>query len=233
MFLIYINDLRVNNNEQVNHDLEILANLLKTSKISLNVGKTELLLFTSPKKQLDCDLKIKLNGKRLYETHSVKYLGIQIGKSTTWKQHLNRVTLKLNKGIAMLSKLRHVSDIKTLRPVYYAIFEYDLCCASLVWAQNTNSVKKLHLIQKKSLRIMFFKSRNSHTGPLFQDFKILKSLDKTGLKNCNFISKSLKKLLPPVFSSWFNFFFESHLMILVCKILVILKYHTKTYTIYS
>ena len=82
LFLIYINDLRVNNNEQVNHDLEILANLLKTSKISLNVGKTELLLFTSPKKQLDCDLKIKLNGKRLYETHSVKYFG-----NSNWQKH--------------------------------------------------------------------------------------------------------------------------------------------------
>ena len=34
------------------------------------------LYFTSPKKQLDSDFKIQLNGKRLYETDSVKYLGI-------------------------------------------------------------------------------------------------------------------------------------------------------------
>ena len=114
------------------------------------------MLFTSSKKQLDCDLKIKLNGKRLYETDSVRYLGIQIDKRLTWKQQINNVALKLNKANAMLSKLRHVLDIKTLRSVYYAIFESHLCYASLVWAENTVSVKRLPLLQKKSLKKMFF-----------------------------------------------------------------------------
>ena len=173
LFLIYINDLHAavkfsevhqfaddtnllnfNScvkyiNKQVNYDLKNFSNRLKANKISLNVGKTELVLFTSSKKQLDCDLKIKLKGKRLYETDSVKYLGIQIDKRLTWKQHINHVALKLNKANAMLSKLRHVLDIKTLRSVYYyAIFESYLCFASLVWAQDNNSVKKLHLLQK-------------------------------------------------------------------------------------
>ena len=100
LFLIYINDLHVaikhsevhhfaddtnllnfdscvkSTNKQVNYDLKNLSNWLKTNKISLNASKTELVLFTLPKKQLDCDLKIKLNGKRLYDTDSVKYLGI-------------------------------------------------------------------------------------------------------------------------------------------------------------
>ena len=52
------------------------SNLLKANEISLNVGKTEFLLFTSPKKQLDCDMKMKLNGKRLYQKDSVNQLGI-------------------------------------------------------------------------------------------------------------------------------------------------------------
>ena len=88
--------------------------------------------------------------KRLYETDSVKYLGIQIDKGLTWKQQINHVALKLNKANAMLSKLRHVLDIKTLRSVYYAVFESHLCYASLVWAQNTNSVKSLALITEKN-----------------------------------------------------------------------------------
>ena len=194
-------------NKQVNYDLENLSNWLKANKISLNVGKTELVLFTSSKKQLDCDLKIELNGKRLYETDSVKYLGIQVDKILTWKQQINLVALKPNKANAMLSKLRHVLDIKTLRSVYYAIFESHLCYASLVWAQNTNSIKSLHLLQKKSLRIMFFQSTNSHTGPLFKVSKIYTSFDKTALENCIFISKSLKGLLPSIFNNWLKFSF--------------------------
>ena len=196
-------------NKQVNCDLKNLSNWLKANKISLNVGKTELVLFTLSKKQLDCDLKIKLNGKKLYETDSVKYLGIQIDKRLTWKQYINHVAFKLNKANAMLSELRHVLDIKTLRSVYYPIFESHLCYASLVWAQNTNSVKMLHLLQKKSLRLMFFQSRNSHTGPLFKVSKILISFDKADLENCIFISNSLKGLLLSIFNNWFKFSFES------------------------
>ena len=59
-------------NKQVIYDPNKLGKWLKASKISLYVGKTELAVFTSPKKHLDCDLKIKLNGKRLYEADSVK-----------------------------------------------------------------------------------------------------------------------------------------------------------------
>ena len=53
--------------KQVHYDLKNLINWLKANKIFLNAGKTELVLFTSPKEQLDCDWKIKLNGKKFYE----------------------------------------------------------------------------------------------------------------------------------------------------------------------
>ena len=48
----------------------------------------------------------------LYETDSVKCLGIQIDKKLIWTQQINHVALKLNKANAMLSKLRHVLDKK-------------------------------------------------------------------------------------------------------------------------
>lgn len=48
--------------------------------ISHYVGKTELVLFISIKKQRSTDLEIKLPGKRLYEADSVSYVGIQMDK---------------------------------------------------------------------------------------------------------------------------------------------------------
>ena len=194
------------------------------------------MLFTSSKKQLDCDFKIKLNKKRLYKTGSVRYFGIQIDKILTWKQQINHVALKLNKANAILSKLKHVLDIKALRSVYYAIFESHLCYASLVWAQHTNSVKRFHLFQKKSLRIMFFQSRNFHTGPIFKVSKIFKPFDKTALENSIFINKSLKGLMSFIFNNWFKFSFESHSHDTRCSNLGYLKipsYRTKTYGSYS
>ena len=43
--------------------------------------------------------------KRVYETDSVKYLGVKFGKGLMWKQQVTRVTIKPNKADAMLCKL--------------------------------------------------------------------------------------------------------------------------------
>ena len=60
-------------NKQVNQDLKNLTNWLNANKICLNVSKTEVVLFKSSRKLTDVPLKLKLNGKRLYPTNSVKY----------------------------------------------------------------------------------------------------------------------------------------------------------------
>ena len=102
LFLIYINDLHKairyckvhhfaddtnlfhtnksvkNLNKLVNHDMKQLNNWLSSDKISLNVEKTELVIFKSPRKVLSDEIKIKLTEKRLYPSNSVKYLGGRI-----------------------------------------------------------------------------------------------------------------------------------------------------------
>ena len=60
MFLNYC----VKSNKQGDHDLKNLANWFKAYEISLNVDRTKLALFTSPRKQLESDLKIKTNEKK-------------------------------------------------------------------------------------------------------------------------------------------------------------------------
>ena len=55
-----------NLNKQGNADLKHPVNWLNADKISLNIKKTETVIFKSKKKKLEGDLKIKLCGKRLY-----------------------------------------------------------------------------------------------------------------------------------------------------------------------
>ena len=131
LFLIYINDLHFatkyckvhhfaddtnllnfNNSvkkiiKQVGHDLKYLSYWLKANKICYNFSKTEVVLFKSVRKQTDATLRLKLNGKRLYTTNLVKYLGIKIDENLNWHEQINNVAVKLNRANAMLSKVRH------------------------------------------------------------------------------------------------------------------------------
>ena len=58
-------------NKLVNADLKCLVNWSNANKISLNVNKTEMVIFKSKQKKFESDLKIKLSGK-LYPTESMK-----------------------------------------------------------------------------------------------------------------------------------------------------------------
>ena len=197
-------------NKQVNQDLKNLTNWLNANKICLNVSKTEVVLFKSSRKLTDVPLKLKLNGKRLYPTNSVKYLGINIDENLTWKQQISDIAIKLNKANGILSKLRHFIDRKTLKSIYHAIFEPHLYYSSLVWAQNSNSIKRLFVLQKKSLRIIYFLNHNADTSPLFRDLNILKLPDKIALENCLFINKYFNKFLPTIFKNWFTLSSDFH-----------------------
>ena len=62
--------------KRMNFDLKNLSQWLETNKLPLNVTKTELIIFDSSSKIADSSLKIILDGKRLIQPGTVKYLGV-------------------------------------------------------------------------------------------------------------------------------------------------------------
>ena len=71
--LLYLGKSIKKLNKLVNIDLKNLLYWLNANKISLNVKKTELVIFKSKQKQFDGEIKLKLSRKRLFPTDSAKY----------------------------------------------------------------------------------------------------------------------------------------------------------------
>ena len=100
--LLYVHqDLRVIQN-RINKDLKSLVTWLRANKISLNASKTEMLISRDPRKKLNFDLKIKINGKRIIPCQSVKYLGLYIDNHLNWHSHSDVLNAKLSRAIGML-----------------------------------------------------------------------------------------------------------------------------------
>ena len=187
-----------------------LNNWLSANKTSLNVEKTELVFFKSPRKVLSNEIKIKLTGKRLYPSNSVKYLGVRIDKFLHWHDQVNNIAVKLNRANALLLKIRNYVNMKTLRNIYYTIFDSHLTYSCIVWAQNNNAVNRLIILQKKAIHIMNFKDQLFHSSPLFSENNILKFTDKITLENILFVNKSINRQVPPIFYDWFTFSGDLH-----------------------
>ena len=80
-------------NKLINIDLKNLSNWLNANKISLNVKKTETIIFKSRRKNYEGVIKLKLYKQRLHPTNNVKYLRIKIDENFNWKHHVNDVQL--------------------------------------------------------------------------------------------------------------------------------------------
>ena len=186
---------------------------LNANKISLNVQKTELVIFKQKRKILDHEIKIKLNRKRLYPTPSVKYLGVKIDENLNWHHHINDLAAKLNRANALLFTIRNYVNQKELRSIYFAIFDSHLNYANFIWAQNSNAIQQIIILQKKAIKTISFQPQNSHSSPFFffsQKNNILKFSDKTVIGNILFISKAMNNMLPPIFKNWFQFCYNIH-----------------------
>ena len=79
-----------------------LTDWLNANEISLNVQRTELVIFKHQRKKIDNEVKIKLSKKRLYPTDSVMYLGIRIDENLNWKHHVSDTAIKLNRANALV-----------------------------------------------------------------------------------------------------------------------------------
>ena len=234
LFLIYINDLHnairhsvvhhfaddtnllyVNKNlktiqNKVNQDLKSLCTWLRANKISLNASKTELIIFRDPRKKFTSDLKLKIDGKKLIPSSSVKYLGIYLDCHLNWHVHRAELSVKLSRATGMLSKIRYYVSKETLHMVYYGIFSSLLIYGSQVWGQQNAVTKKLQILQNKALRIMYFQPPRTSATPLLKMSNILKINDYINLQNFLLTYRSLKGQLPSSLQGNMNFLEHPH-----------------------
>ena len=124
-----------------------------------------MVIFKSKQKKLEGDLKIKLCGKRLYPTESVKYLGVKIDTNLSWQYHVNDLSIKLNRANALLFKMRKYVSLKILRSIYFAIFSSYLSYCCLVWTENCSAIQQIIILQKRLLELIIFNQEISIPVP--------------------------------------------------------------------
>ena len=198
-------------NKLLNLDLKSLCNWLKANKIALNVAKTEFLFFRSPNKNITDFPKLKIDGKLLHPSQTVKYLGVPIDEFLSFNQHSNYLMNKLRRNNGMLSKIRHFVPTNVLRSIYFSIFEAHLSYCCTVWGQKGNCiVDKLISLQNKALRILSFSAPREPTKPLYLRLGILQFRQQVEMQNVLFVNSSINKLAPFSLQNIFDFSRNAH-----------------------
>ena len=84
--------------EIASKELSELSQWLKVNKLSLNLKKTQYMIF-SRRKSKDETINIKIDNQSISETKSSKFLGVYIDNNLNWKTHINYIAGKISRGI--------------------------------------------------------------------------------------------------------------------------------------
>ena len=122
-----------------------------------------------------------------------------------WKSYATYIAKKIKRSIGILSKLRYYVTLDTLITLYYTLLHPFLIYDILIWGNtNPTNIKPLFILQKRAIRLITFSKFDEHTSPLFKITGILKFFDLVTLHISLFMFKFHKKLLPPVFDTYFR-----------------------------
>ena len=216
---IYYEDVSLHRLEKiVNRELRNLYLWLSVNRLSLNIGKTNFVIFHPFNKPLKYNVTIKIHNKALCEKKSIKYLGVQIDSTLSWKEHISNTSSKLSSAIGILYKLRPFITLKIMKDIYYALIYSHLVYAIEVWGFACDThLSKLQVLQNRSVRLITFKDQIPvipgplhPSTPLFKKLGFLKLNDIFILQISKFIHKCLYCNIIDNFDKWFTLNNEVH-----------------------
>ena len=163
LFIIYTNDLPnclthskailfVNN---VNLDLDSLTERFRSNKLSLNVGKTNYVVFKNNPRPIESNLIIKVGNIPIEHKNVVKFLGVYIDAKLEWHDHIKYIKNKLNSSIYAMRKVKNILNTNHLITLYYSlVYPYIDYGISLWGSTHSTYVNKLVTKQKNVIRIV-------------------------------------------------------------------------------
>ena len=176
----------------INTELHKVNNWFRANKLSLNVSKTNFMIFR-PQRAVPLHLYLEINGVQIKRVKTFKFLGLTLNETLTWNDHIQLTSVKISRAIGVMGRLRSFLPRSILLTIYHSLiachFNYNL----LVWGHDVGQVFNL---QKKAIRIINGSHYLTHTTPIFKALKILKLSDLFDLQLLKFYYRFKNNLLP-------------------------------------
>ena len=117
------------------------------NKLSLNIKKSNYIIFTPRQRRQTLDLLLEINNHRLERVKETSFLGVILDESLTWKSHISYVASKISKSIGIIYRSSFCLTRLTLRTLYFAlVYPYllriSLICAFRIFFSLPNGVRR-------------------------------------------------------------------------------------------
>ena len=187
----------------VNNELRKVIEWLNANRLSLNIDKTNFMIFRPKGKNENCPT-IQINGSSIQEVDNAKFLGITINNRLNWIEHIKCISRKIAKGTGIIIKARIAFESETLLNLYNSLIFPHISYGIHVWGTAASvHLNRLHVFQKKIVRIICGVHPRTHTEPLFKAMNILDIDQIRDYSIALFMYKMSNGMLPSIFEIMF------------------------------
>ena len=112
---------------EINEELFKVFSWLDVNKLTLNIKKTNYIIFRPRQKTIPFHPNITIinnnsnTSQPLEKKNYIRYLGILIDSNLSWKFHIDYVCQKVSKTIGIIAKLRHFVPRHVLLTLYRSL----------------------------------------------------------------------------------------------------------------
>ena len=202
----------------VNKELDKLFLWLNVNRLSLNIDKTNYIIFHPYNKPVKEHITIKINKKAISEKEFIKYLGVLVDSTLSWKYQISNITKKISRSIGIMYKLRPFLPLNVMKNIYYSLIYSHIIYAIEVWGSTFKTeLDKILILQKRAMRLMSYKDvfpdtpgPLSPSNPIFIALETMKVTEIYKYQVSKLIFKSLNQLTPEQFHQWFKLNYDRH-----------------------
>ena len=192
--IFYLSDDPVSLVNIVNSELSKLNTWFKINKLSLNVSKSNFMVFGNRTK---LSKPVLLNGVPLVQVSVTKFLGVHIDSRFVWDKQISMVKRKLYNIINIMYKIKEKVDSDTLITVYNTLMLPHLSYCCEIWGNTYCSrLKDIVILQKRAMRLVGKESYRAHTSPIFRRYNALRFMDLIEFNSCLIMYKASNSMLP-------------------------------------
>ena len=145
-FILYADDTTVLlKNPNIDHlnitlssELDKVVTWFAANKLAINLSKTHSMLFSN--KRGNPKLNIKIQNIDIKEKDVVTFLGVEVDKKLSWKNHITHICNKISRSIAILRILRFSFPKHILMMVYMSLIYSYINYCNVIWGSAETSI---------------------------------------------------------------------------------------------
>ena len=124
------------------------------------------------KTDYESNMQVSFGNRKIATTQSLKFLGLAIDTSLTWKHHIGELTSRLNKACYAIRSIKLFMSLDVLKSTHFS-HVYSIISYGIIFWGNSSHSEEIFKIRKRIVRIITNSSKNASCQHLFKELNIL------------------------------------------------------------